>query len=93
MAAAPRGSSRALSQGKDQDEKDGGMGEERSVKQTGTNTGQNQQENQSHIILNLEKEKYALGPAWLLQTINSKGRDVSHSSVQKGGWLKSSLSL
>lgn len=39
------------------------------------------------------KEKYALGPAWLLQTINSKGRDVSHSSVQKGDWLKSSLSL
>lgn len=59
-AAAPRGSSRALSQGKDQEDEDGGMGDERSFKQTGTSMGQNQQENQSHIILNLE-DKYTLG--------------------------------
>lgn len=59
-AAAPRGSSRALSQGEDREDEDGGMGEERSVKPTGTNMGQNQQENKSHIILNMEKRSMHL---------------------------------
>lgn len=59
-AAAQSGSNGVLSQGKERDDEDGGMGEERGVKQTGTNMGQNQQQNHSHIIQNLEERSMPL---------------------------------